>query len=146
MALLWSLSEAKALNKAMRGQKYTFFSNMKNEFTNFWRVWHKNAIFFTDAYFRVLFERLYVHWGGVANVPPLYVATPTFYSHAHKDFSMFQWIFAYASIDRSRIGLLGFQRGPGLCRSGLEGVTFVGMALASIASYGHAHKGHAIAS
>ena len=85
--------------------------------------------------------------GGGPNATPLYVATPTFYSHAHKDFSMFQWIFAYASIDRSRIGLLGFQRGPGLCRRGLEGVTFVGMALASKASYSQAQRsrpqGHA---
>ena len=29
------------------------------------------------------------------------------------------------------------------CGRGLVGVTFMGMALASKASYGHAHKGHA---
>ena len=58
-------------------------------------------------------------------------------------FSMFSADFCIRiSIDRSGIGLLGFQRS--LCGRGLEGVTFVGVAIARYARWGHAHKGHAL--
>ena len=43
--------------------------------------------FLLTASFRVLFERLYLQGGG-PNATPLYAATPTFYSHAHKDYSI----------------------------------------------------------
>ena len=91
-----------------------------------------------------LFEfylRDFMYIGGrVINVTPLNFATPTFYCHAHNDFSM---IWVDFCIHRSRIDLQGFQIGRGFCGSGLVGVSFVGMALASKASYGHAHRGHA---
>ena len=78
-------------------------------------------------------------WGGVANATPLYVATPTFNSHAHQDFSM---ILVDFFIDRSRIGLLGSkQRDEAFVGVALWAWPFVGMALSNKASYGFAHKG-----
>ena len=82
---LWSLSEAKAFKESHERleARNALFSNVKSEFMNFWRVWDKNAIFFTDASFRVLFERIYVHRGGDLiphpfTLPrPLFIATPT---------------------------------------------------------------------
>ena len=78
--------------------------------------------------------------GGGANVTPLYIATPIFNSQAHKDFSMYQWIFLHPSIDNWSSGVPKGSRSLWVwpCGSNL-----LGMALASKASYGHAQKGHA---
>ena len=43
-------------------------------------------------------DYIYVQGGG-ANVTSLYIATPTFYSHAHKDFSLISVVFLHRSIE-----------------------------------------------
>ena len=68
---------------------------------------------------------------GGTNATPLYVAPPTFYSHAHIDFSTIFSGFLHRSIE---IWPSGVPKVQGLCGRGLVGVTFVGMALASKAS------------
>ena len=68
------------------------------------------SFFYMTGFFEYYLKDNVFHVGG-GNATPLYVAPPTFYSHAHKGFSM---IFVHLSIetsgffiDRSRIGLLG---------------------------------------
>ena len=73
-------------------------------------------------------------------VTPIYVATPTFYSHPHKGFYFSMILVDFCIHDRE----LAFWGSKVVgCGRGLVGVTFMGMALASKASFCHAHKGHA---
>ena len=103
--------------------------------------------FLLTAFFRVPFERLYVHRGGdLMPLPftlprPLFIATPT---------KILQHVPVYFCIRIHRSiknWPSGVSMGWGLCGRGLEGVTFVGMALASKASYSQAQRsrpqGHA---
>ena len=89
------------------------------------------VFFLLTAYFRVPFERLYIMGGrgDLMSLPftlprPLFIATPT------KFLACFSGFFC---IHRSRIGLLGFQKGLGLCGRGLVGGTFVGVTIARFA-------------
>ena len=79
--------------------------------------------------------------GGGANVTPFTLPRPLFYSHAHKGFSM---ILVHFYIDRSRIGLLGFQsKGTRHLWAWPWGLDLCGRGKSSLCSLGPCPQGHA---
>ena len=126
--------------KAIRGQKYTFFE-FECRLLFFDRL-KRECLFFIWQAFWVLFEGQYMcTGGGGANVTPINIATPTFYSHAHKGFCM---ILVDFYIDRSRIGLLG-SKGTRPLWAWPCGCDLCGRGKSSLCSLwpcpqGHAHK------
>ena len=88
MAFIWSLSEAKALKKAIRGQKYTFFRIWISRLLFFDRLKGECIFFEWQAIFKYYLKDNVFHVGEGGNTTSLYVAPPTLYSHARKGFSM----------------------------------------------------------